>query len=58
MIIAENDNWKNNQETGDRGDRHSRRATTLEAALIVTLTAGAYTVIERGKSNTTGVGLA
>jgi streptogramin lyase len=56
LIIAENDNWKNNQET-------EIEATGLEpgndseAALIATLTAGAYTVIERGKQDTTGVGL-
>jgi sugar lactone lactonase YvrE len=55
-IIASNDNWKNNQQT-------EIEATGLppsndaEAALITTLTAGAYTVIERGKQETTGVGL-
>lgn len=56
QIIAENDNWKNNQQA-------EIEATGLdpsndsEAALITTLTAGAYTVIERGKQDTTGVGL-
>jgi len=55
-IIASNDNWKNNQRT-------EIEATGIpptddnEAALIVTLQAGAYTVIERGKQEGTGIGL-
>lgn len=55
-IIASNDNWKNNQRT-------EIEATGIpptndnEAALIVTLQAGAYTVVERGKQGGTGVGL-
>lgn len=55
-IIASNDNWRNNQEA-------EIEATGIpptddaEAALIATLSEGAYTVIERGKNNTTGVGL-
>jgi len=55
-IIAENDNWKNNQqaEIEATGIPPSNDA---EAAIVATLQAGAYTVIERGKGNTTGVGL-
>lgn len=55
-ILAANDNWKNNQRT-------EIEATGIpptndsEAALIVTLPAGAYTVIERGKLDTSGIGL-
>ena len=55
-IIASNDNWKNNQ-------RAEIEATGIppaddnEAALIVALQAGAYTVIERGKQEGTGIGL-
>ena len=55
-IIASNDNWKNNQRT-------EIEATGIpptddnEAALIVTLQAGAYTIIERGKQDGTGIGL-
>jgi sugar lactone lactonase YvrE len=55
-IIASNDNWKNNQQA-------EIEATGIpptddaESALIVTLSEGAYTVIQRGKGNTTGVGL-
>ena len=56
VIIAANDNWKNNQQS-------EIEATGIpptndkEASLVVTLSAGAYTVIERGKLDTTGVGL-
>ncbi len=55
-IIMSNDNWKNNQRseieaTGLAPDND------LEAALIRTLEPGAYTVIERGKQATTGIGL-
>jgi sugar lactone lactonase YvrE len=55
-IIASNDNWKNNQRT-------EIEATGIpptndnEAALITTLQAGSYTVIERGKQEGTGIGL-
>ena len=55
-IIAENDNWKNNQEAEIEATGIPP-TNDLEAALVITLNAGAYTVIERGKSNTTGVGL-
>ncbi|MGB8340533.1 MAG: NHL repeat-containing protein [Chthoniobacterales bacterium] len=56
VIIAENDNWKNNQEAEIEATGIPP-SNDLEAALVITLNAGAYTVIERGKSNTTGVGL-
>ncbi|HXA09673.1 MAG TPA: NHL repeat-containing protein, partial [Chthoniobacterales bacterium] len=55
-IIAENDNWKNNQQAAIEATGIPP-ANDAESALIATLTAGAYTVIERGKLNTTGVGL-
>ncbi len=55
-IIAENDNWKNNQEAEIEATGIPP-SNDLEAALVITLNAGAYTVIERGKSNITGVGL-
>jgi DNA-binding beta-propeller fold protein YncE len=55
-IIAANDNWKNNQqaEIQATGIPPTKDA---EAAILATLSAGAYTVIERGKLDTTGVGL-
>jgi sugar lactone lactonase YvrE len=56
VIIAENDNWKNNQEAEIEATGIPP-SNDLESALVITLNAGAYTVIERGKSNTTGVGL-
>ncbi|MDQ3199555.1 MAG: NHL repeat-containing protein [Verrucomicrobiota bacterium] len=55
-IIASNDNWKNNQRTAIE-DTGIPPTNDLESALITTLTAGTYTVIERGKLDTTGVGL-
>ena len=56
MIIAENDNWMKNQkmEIEATGLQPTNDA---EAALIATLAAGTYTVIERGKQATTGIGL-
>jgi NHL repeat len=56
VIIAENDNWKKNQEAEIEATG-LQPSDDAEAALITTLTAGAYTVIERGKQDTTGVGL-
>lgn len=55
-IIAENDNWKTNQQTAIEATGIPP-TDDAESALIATLTAGAYTVIERGKLDTTGVGL-
>jgi len=53
-ILASNDNWKDTQEA-------AIQATTIpppdprEAAILYQLHSGAYTVIVRGKANTTGV---
>jgi hypothetical protein len=55
-ILASNDNWKNNQQA-EIAATGIPPTNDLESALIATLSEGAYTVIERGKSNTTGVGL-
>jgi sugar lactone lactonase YvrE len=55
-IIASNDNWKNNQQAEIEATGIPP-TNDAEAALIATLSEGAYTVIERGKGNTTGVGL-
>lgn len=55
-IIASNDNWKTNQQAEIEATGIPP-TNDLESALIATLSEGAYTVIERGKSNTTGVGL-
>ena len=56
VIIAANDNWKNNQKAEIEATG-LQPTNDAEAALIATLTAGAYTVIERGKQATTGIGL-
>ena len=55
-IIASNDNWKNNQKSEIEATGLAP-SNDLEAALIMTLDPGAYTVIERGNPATTGVGL-
>ncbi|HEY1583365.1 MAG TPA: hypothetical protein VGF73_09745, partial [Chthoniobacterales bacterium] len=55
-LLAENDSWKNNQQT-EIAATGLAPTNDAESALIATLSAGAYTVIERGKSDTTGVGL-
>lgn len=55
-LLAANDNWKNNQKTEIQATGLAP-VNDLESALITTLSAGAYTVIERGKLDTTGVGL-
>ena len=55
-IIASNDNWKNNQQSEIEATGIPP-TNDAESALIATLTAGAYTVIERGKLDTTGIGL-
>src|SRR5262249_25068231 len=55
-LTSSNDDWKDSQEA-------ALQATSLaptddrEAALLVDLTAGAYTAILRGKNNSSGVGL-
>jgi hypothetical protein len=60
--LATNDNWKINDQT-QQSQESAVRATTiapsddLEAAVVTTLSPGAYTAIVRGKNNTTGVGL-
>jgi hypothetical protein len=54
-IVGENDDWKENEaEIREAGFPPT---SDLESALVRTLSPGAYTVILRGKNNTTGVGL-
>ena len=56
QVIASNNDWRSNQQA-------EIQATTLaptndlEAAVVTTLTPGAYTVIIRGVNNGTGIGL-
>jgi hypothetical protein len=55
-ILIENDNWKKNQQS-EIAATGLAPSNDAESALITTLGAGSYTVIERGKLATTGVGL-
>jgi sugar lactone lactonase YvrE len=61
-LIASNDNWKINDQSG-QSQEATIRATTispsndLESAILVTLPAGNYTAIVSGKNGGTGVGL-
>ncbi len=55
-ILMSNDNWKNNQQD-EIADTGLAPSDDLEAALVITLAPGAYTVINRGKQDVTGVGL-
>lgn len=56
QVVATNDNWQDSQKTEIEN-------TTIppndprEAAILHSLTPGAYTAVVRGKNNTTGVGL-
>lgn len=56
QLVASNDNWRDSQEAEIQN-------TTIppndprEAAILRSLTPGAYTAVVRGKNNTTGVGL-
>ena len=56
VILAENDNWMKNQKSEIEATG-LQPSFDAESALITTLAAGAYTVIERGKQDTTGIGL-
>lgn len=60
--IATNDNWKINDQS-QQSQESQIKSTTIppqndnEAALVATLSPGAYTAIVRGKGGATGVGL-
>jgi hypothetical protein len=55
-VVASNDDWKDSQqaeiEAADLAPTNDR-----EAAIAADLLPGSYTAIERGKDNTSGVGL-
>jgi hypothetical protein len=64
QLVASNDNWKINDQTGQSQEAEIQATTIpppndLESAIIVTLSAGnsAYTAILRGKGGATGIGL-
>jgi hypothetical protein len=61
-VIATNDNWKTDDMTGQSQQaaiENTGAAPTdnRESALVRTLNPGTYTVVLRGKSNTTGIAL-
>ena len=62
VIVATNDNWKIDGQTGQSQEAAivatgKAPPNALESAILQTVTPGNYTVIVRGKNNTTGVGL-
>jgi hypothetical protein len=61
-VIATNDNWKIDDKTGQSQQAAIQNTGAApgddrESALVLTLSPGNYTVVLRGKNNTTGVGL-
>ncbi len=61
-LVALNDNWKINPQTGQSQEAQIRATTIpptndLESAIVATLPVGEYTAIVAGKSGGTGVGL-
>jgi hypothetical protein len=61
-IIAKNDNWKIDDKTGQSQQAAIQNTGAApgddrESGLVQTLNPGNYTVILRGKNNTTGIGL-
>lgn len=55
-LVQSNDDWKTAQQSAIAATSFAPM-NDKESALIATLNPGAYTVIVRGKNNTTGVGL-
>lgn len=55
-VLLSNDNWKQTQQAAIEATGIPP-AFDAEAAILVSLTEGSYTVIERGKAESTGVGL-
>ena len=56
-VIKSNDNWMNDPGAAQIQTNHLAPGDPREAATIVTLQPGNYTVIVRGKNNTTGIAL-
>lgn len=55
-LIASNDNWRDTQQSEIQASGLAP-SDDRESAIIMTLSPNAYTAIERGKNDTTGVGL-
>jgi len=56
-VIKSNDNWMNDPGAAQIRTNHLAPGDPRESATIVTLQPGNYTVIVRGKNNTTGIAL-
>lgn len=56
-LIATNDNWETDSGAETLSSNRLAPANPLESATVLTLEPGAYTVVARGKGETTGVGL-
>ncbi len=56
MVIGSNDNWRDTQQSEIQATGIPPM-NDFESALLKTLAPGAYTVIVRGKNNSTGIGL-
>jgi hypothetical protein len=56
FVTVTNDNWRDDQEAEIRATGLPP-TDNLESAIVVTLDAGAYTAILRGKNNTIGIAL-
>ena len=56
-LIAANDNWKDTQKAQIQATGLAP-PNNLDAAILITLSPGAYTVFLQGKAMATGIGLA
>ena len=56
-LIAANDNWKDTQQAQIQATGLAP-PNNLDAAILITLSPGAYTVFLQGKAMATGIGLA
>ena len=56
-VIASNDNWQQAVNAAEIQARGFAPFNANEAAILITLTPGAYTAIVTGANNGTGVGL-
>jgi uncharacterized delta-60 repeat protein len=56
QLIATNDDWQSNANKQEIVDQAVAPTNAKEAAILTTLSPGAYTAILRGTSNTTGIG--
>jgi hypothetical protein len=57
-LVAANDNWKDGSHAADILAAGLAPTDDREAAVLVTLNAGDFTCVVRGKNGTTGIGLA